>query len=110
MDYQTTGDPNSLEQASNTMTAFNTGRGQSKSNFLRGVNSKERPYLASFINVSDPKERKKIIGMAPQEVGDGLSRIWNGMEGAPYQSHSGDEDMAAAQSGKVSTPTCPCRT
>lgn len=66
-----------LSQRDATLTAFNAGgKGATVANLFRGTAVFEKPYIESFLNTRNPKEREKILSFVPDDLATALKKQW----------------------------------
>lgn len=66
-----------LSQGAATLTAFNAGGpGATVANLFRGTSVFEKPYIESFLNTRDPKERERILSYVPNDLAVALKKQW----------------------------------
>ena len=66
-----------LSQRDATLSAFNTGgKGASVANLFRGTSVFEKPYIESFLNTRNPKERERILSYVPEDLATALKKQW----------------------------------
>ena len=67
-----------LAQKNATLKAFNEGGpGATVANLFRATPTIEKPYIESWLNTRDPKQRAEIIRYIPKDLGQALEKQWN---------------------------------
>ncbi|MCK9429445.1 MAG: hypothetical protein M0R17_05535 [Candidatus Omnitrophica bacterium] len=66
-----------LKEQNATLTAFNNNKGSVVANLFRGASVFEKPYIESFLNTKDKKERENILKYIPEDLAMALKKQWS---------------------------------
>lgn len=65
-----------MDARRSTLTSINQGEGN-VADLFRATPFTEKPYIESFLNTRNPRERKEILSVLPSDLGVALKKQWN---------------------------------